>query len=79
MRDLRNGHLEVCGVLLVIGSGLMVATPAAAPPLAMWPVEHASGESPPGSWGLMMIFVLLTYTYCMSRRNLFGGKQLRER
>jgi basic amino acid/polyamine antiporter, APA family len=53
--------IEVGGVLLVIGSGLMLATPAAAPPCAMWPAEHASGASPPGSWSLMMIFVLLTY------------------
>jgi APA family basic amino acid/polyamine antiporter len=53
--------LEVCGVVLVIGSGLMLATPAAAPPRAMWPAEHAPGASPAGSWSLMMLFVLWTY------------------
>ncbi|MEW6299301.1 MAG: amino acid permease [Thermodesulfobacteriota bacterium] len=49
--------LEVVGVLLVVGAGLVLVTPAA--PEA--PVGQSPGAVPSGSCGLAMIFVLLTY------------------
>lgn len=46
--------LELLGVLCVIGAGLVLVTPAVSP-------GRLPGAVSTGSWGLAMIFVLLTY------------------
>ncbi|MCS6926037.1 MAG: amino acid permease [Candidatus Binatia bacterium] len=46
--------LEILGVLCVIGAGLLLVTPEVSP-------GRSPGTVSPGSWGLAMIFVLLTY------------------
>lgn len=56
--------VEVCGVLLVIVAGLVLASSASVPPLAAAVSSNgdaAAAATPPTAFGLAMVFVLLTY------------------